>query len=658
MVQKKATKKKIISKKANKRSSTKTTSKKNPTKRTILSYESEFKKLKTNLETANFEQVTIFFHNLQKESKKFLSKTDKPQFNLIFKTLEFQISAKFNKIKKATELLKELDYIFSSKVDKDSLMYIDFNLSKADVYWKIGKQEEALAILQNLEQRFANQTLSNEILERIGDLFNTKGIIYWLLGEVQESQDSFQHFLTIMGRVGNRAKFTDALNNLGNVAAYKGELKEALDLHLQALESRMALGLKNQIASSLGNIGEIYHYMGEYRKSLENYLQAKELFEEIQNTLFQAKIYYQLIQLNLEYDITDEALKELQLLKALANANSSNEYVQVLYTYSQALLYKKSERLLDNFHAAVIFNEIAKTEKVIDNEITVQAVLNLTELLIFEMRLSNNETILTDIQNYCRRVSQIANNQNSSVLFVQSYLLESKLKLLDYKITDGKVALAKAIFIAQQHGLRRFEFLASQELDKLLQSEEKWEELKERHAPLKDRLDLTGFEETLTSLTKKKEEKIDIEREEPVLFIVLQKNGLPAFSFNFNKEIHMDNQLIGGFISAVNTFGRELFATEGQVERIKHGEFTLISKAVLENFTFCYAFKGPSFLATKKFDELIVKFLEDPIKNIFLTNLKSGYILEDVDEEKMKNLVKKCIFLSEEKENEILLLNK
>ena len=620
-------------------------------RRKNITYETEYKVLKPFLEIENIEKALFVLKGLEKKVR--YLKYRKKENKVLIDTLKFIAFSKFNKISDCLNLLKTLDVTFDSIDEKDSLLYIDFIMAKSDVYWKIGKQKEALKLLLNLEKQFAHQQLSIDVLERIGDLFNIKGIIYWLSGEVQESQNSFQHSLSIMGRVGNKEKFTRELNNLGNVFVYKGELNVALDLHIQALEIRMQLGIRNEIASSLGNIAEIYHYKGEYEKSLENYLQAKDLFEEIENVLFQSKLYYQLITLHLEYDKIAEAKSVLDLLDRLRKENQSNDYIQLLFKFSEALYFKKSERLLDKFHAAINFNAIVNGKE-IDNELTVQAILNLTDILLLEIRLSNNEQILEDIQKYCSKVHNIANSQNSAVLMVQGLLLESKLHLLDFKVQEAKALLSKAVAISQEKGISRFEFFASKELDKLLQMEEKWEDLKERFAPLSERLDLTGIEETLLSLTRKREEEIEIEREEPVLFIILQEGGLTAFSSKFREVIKIDDQLIGGFISAVNTFGRQIFSTTGQVERIKHGEYTLISKIVLNKFTFCYAFKGPSFLATKKFDKLIEKFLDHPLKKTFISNIRTGYLLDENEDKIMKDLVRECIFLSEEKENQLL----
>ena len=120
----------------------------------------------------------------------------------------------------------------------------------------------------------------------------------------------------------------------------------------------------------------------------------------------------------------------------------------MLFSFSEGLLLKKSDRLLDKFHAAINFNSILHNE-VIDYEITVQAILNLTDILLLEIRLSNNEQILDDIKNYSLQVQQIAHQQNSPALLSQGFLLEAKLDLLDFKFLKAKNLLMNAVTISK-----------------------------------------------------------------------------------------------------------------------------------------------------------------------------------------------------------------
>ena len=226
-------------------------------KKKILDYETEYEAIKPFIDVEDFEKSMEYIKNLTKRVKR--TNVDRKTNNKSIEALCFIIYSKFSKITSALDSLKILEG-YLDEFDSQSLISIDITIAKADIFWKIGKQEEALSLLNTLETEFAKKQLSNNILERIGDLFNIKGIIYWMTGDVLASQDSFQHSLSIMGRIGNKTKFTKSLNNLGNVYTYKGDINAGLDLHLQALEIRMQLGIKNQIASSLGNIAEIYHY--------------------------------------------------------------------------------------------------------------------------------------------------------------------------------------------------------------------------------------------------------------------------------------------------------------------------------------------------------------------------------------------------------------
>ncbi|MFQ5820735.1 MAG: hypothetical protein ACE5I5_12155, partial [Candidatus Heimdallarchaeota archaeon] len=61
-------------------------------------------------------------------------------------------------------------------------------------------------------------------------------------------------------------------------------------------------------------------------------------------------------------------------------------------------------------------------------------------------------------------------------------------------------------------------------------------------------------------------------------------------------------QLIAGFLTAINALVRDAFAASGSIERIKHQEHTLLLKAV-EPFLVSYVFQGPSYFALKKLDQ-------------------------------------------------------
>ena len=616
-------------------------------KKEDLNYEKEFKHVKKNIDSENVEEGLNYVVKLREKLGEDISKQDQ----LVIDVLSCILQNKANKIPENLELIPKLDGTI-----KDQLMFIDFTIAKADTYWKAGKQQEALAAIESIEEKITKMKEEStdefgksnlEIVEREADVQNIKGIICWLLGDVIKSQVAFQQGLGLRGILGNKRNFASSLNNLGNVFTYKGELQFALDHQMQALEIRKELPNKLELASSYGNIGEVYHYMGNYESALDYYKQAQTIFESINNKLYLAKLYYQLISLFIEYNNIGETEQYIKKLQELDSPSGENPYIHTLFNLSEGMILKDSDRLMKKFKAGENFLQIANGP-VVDSELSVQAIFNLNDILLLEMRLSQNEEILNEVQTWSNKVIQLAEEQKSSVLIVQSYLLDSKLKLLDFKFNDAKDTLIKAQKIANQKGIMKFEYLISRELDQLLSQEEKWEDLRVRDASLIERIDLTGLEQTLNNLIRKREEYAEIEAEEPVLFLILLEGGLSAFSSKYKSEITLDEQLIAGFMSAVNTFGQQVFSTTGSVERIKHGEFTIISKKVGNTLTFCYAFKGPSYLAIKKLDKIVTDVANAEIIKSMVQKIDNNELLEGEEEQKLQSLINDIILQTKE----------
>ncbi len=616
-------------------------------KKEDLNYEKEHNQVKNYIDSENVKEGVSHLTKLQEKLGEGISKQDQLVINVLLCILQ----DKSNKIPENLELIGKLEGTI-----KDPLMYIDFTVAKANTFWKAGKQQEALSSLEAIgpsvqklkgERNDQSGKSNLDIVDREADVENIKGIVYWLLGDVLKSQVAFQKAMGLRGILGNKRNFATSLNNLGNVFTYKGELQFALEHQMQALEIRKELPNKSELASSYGNIGEIYHYMGNYEDALSYYKQAQEIFESIENKLFRAKLYYQLISLLTEYNDLNEIEDYLTKLKNLDTPAGENPYIHTLFNLSEGIILKNSDRLMKKFKAGENFLQIANGA-VIDSELTVQAIFNLNDILLLEMRLSQNEEILSEVQSWSNKVIQLAEEQKSSVLIVQSYLLDSKLKLLDFKFNDAKETLVKAQEIANKKGIMKFEYLISRELDQLLSQEEKWEELRVKGASLIERIDLTGLEQTLNNLIRKREQYTEIEAEEPVLFLILLEGGLSAFSSKYKSDITLDEQLIAGFMSAVNTFGQQVFSTTGSVERIKHGEFTIISKKMGSNLTFCYAFKGPSYLSIKKLDKIVTELGSSDIFKRMIQKIDGNELLEGEEEQQLQTVINNIILQSNE----------
>ena len=186
----------------------------------------------------------------------------------------------------------------------------------------------------------------------------------------------------------------------------------------------------------------------------------------------------------------------------------------------------------------------------------------------------------------------------------------------------------------------------SNEYDVLLSQLAKWEEFIDRNASLEERIEFTEFERLVDEMLKKKIKELPNEsKDDPVSILILEDRGTTIFSKHFSLDNYTmaDDQIIGGFLTAINSFMQNTFSSTGYLERIKHEDYTLILKTN-PPFTFCYVFKGQSYSAMKKLNLFITQVKEsDSIWGSFLRYVSST-ILPAEPEKKALELIAEKIF--------------
>jgi tetratricopeptide (TPR) repeat protein len=263
------------------------------------------------------------------------------------------------------------------------------------------------------------------------------------------------------------------------------------------------------IACSLANIGEMYQYLGKYDLSLEFYKQAQSIFESLDSYIFLAQLYHDLLNVYVIKNNLQEAQANLDNLKSLSSRHGENLFVHTYFLLAEGLMLKNSTSLMTKFKAADNFLQITNNP-VVDSTLTAQAIFNLNELLLLEAKLSQDEHKLNEIHIWLKKLYLLANDLNSPVLLVQTYLLDSKLKLLEFKVDEARELLLTGQELANQKGIKKFENQISRELHQLLIQEDSWNNLRTKGATLEERIDLTGLESTLDNLIRKRQERPEI----------------------------------------------------------------------------------------------------------------------------------------------------
>ncbi len=475
------------------------------------------------------------------------------------------------------------------------------------IYWLKGELEHALQYYKKSLLIFT--LLGNK--HEIASCYSNIGIIYHFKGELEHAILNFEESLALAKEIDNQEDVARFLYNLGEVYHTKGELDEALSYFQQSLQIYHRLQNKLRIGETLLTIGEIMFSKRKLNKAYLFFQDALTLFQELGNPGKMSRVYYGLIKISLEKNDLPSAHKYLAQLEEI-NQKIDSKLVDQQYRLSKAFVLKKSKRMLDKAQAFAIFKTLAH-EEIVLHTFTVAAMLNLCEMLLFEIKSTKSQESFQELQALLEKLEEIATTQNSFSLKAETLLLKAKLALLNFQIKEAQALLTRAQKIAEEKGLNLLAHSISDEHDKLLEQLNVWLQLMEENADLEERINLTNVDELLQALKRNNiSTHLTQEHDEhPVLLLIIAEGGIVRFSQTFTQKTEISEDLIAAFLSAINSFMKEVLSVSGSIDRIKHHDYTILIKTA-DSLMLCYVFKGKTFLASKKLNTLIENLKQEP----------------------------------------------
>ncbi|MFW9820125.1 MAG: tetratricopeptide repeat protein [Candidatus Thorarchaeota archaeon] len=477
-----------------------------------------------------------------------------------------------------------------------------------------------------------------EIEHRKGSIYYVKSILNFFEGDMQQGLLYAQDSLKIHEKYGNSLEIVESLNvvaifhgmlkldlntslkyakqcqllakqinhqqiihfnrvNLGIIYANKGEFKKAIDNFKNALDYFEEKNEIQWLSATFNNIGAIYIQIGKYDKAL-NYLEKSlKLAEKMGNTWFIANSLVNTIEtfrLNGDIDIAKEYLERLKHL----NEHENNKWIEMEYLSSKAFILGHSPRIQNRAEAQKILKDLVQKEILPNLDVSIGNLVRLCELLLDELRITNDISVLDDLNPYIEQLINLTKKTNSYWVLTETYILQAKLALLTLDLKGARRLLTKAQHIAEKHGMQRLATKVSFEHDEFLQKLRIWEKLKDTESSLSERFKLTEVTKQMEIMVQKRRNEIpEIIDENPVMLLVISSGGVLTFSMLFAESFNVEDDLISGFLSAFNSFSGELFS-EG-LDRASFGKYTLLMKP-FSSFLICYIFKGQSFSAQKK----------------------------------------------------------
>ncbi|MFW9942977.1 MAG: hypothetical protein ACFFFT_18215, partial [Candidatus Thorarchaeota archaeon] len=338
-----------------------------------------------------------------------------------------------------------------------------------------------------------------------------------------------------------------------------GELDKSLKYNIKSLELFRKIKSTFNVAILLGNMGEMYRERGEYKLAVEHLEESLYLLQQLPQGFISIEVVIGgLIDLAVEHGDNERTQKYFHRLENIYK-QKKNESIELNYKFAKALILKTSSRIRDKAKAEELFKEIIET-KTIAFDAIIQAHIHLCEILLMEYRIDNDSEILTELNHYIANLLIIAEKQHSYSVFCETFILQAKLALLNFDVKSARLFLAQAQKIAESYSMKRLAMKISFEHDELLRKTKMWENLKFSEVSISERLELSGVNEQMENMVKRRMIEVpEISKEDPVMLLILTEGGNLLFSKKFVEDFSFEDDILGGFLTTVNYIINEVF---------------------------------------------------------------------------------------------------
>ena len=419
-----------------------------------------------------------------------------------FKTNTLETTIEHNRIESAIALIKgyiNVDNYFERDIEL-SLKYLKYGLA---LQKKLGNKHEIARFYQYIGFNYSSQ----------GDW--EQGLKYYDKALALEEK-GFNAFLTWL------------FYHIGSFYNQRGELDLALNYYKRglALAEKLNSG-KINIAYFLDCIGTIYYSQGDFDQALIFSEQGLTLYRQVgHNIPFLASFMNTLLRITISKNEINQAEEYLQQIKEISD-QTQNKGVNRLYRVSKALLLKTKPRISNLAKALKLLKEVIEEDAWHNTTMQITAIINLCDILLVDLRNTNDMEVVDEIKDYIGRLLNIAEKTHSYSLQAEVYLLQAKLSLLTFNIKKAQRFLTQAHQIAERLGLNQLTTKIANEYEDLLKKLDLWEKLKEVDAPMADRFELARLDDQIGEMIQKSavltaqvtEEKVAISKEKKICLV-------------------------------------------------------------------------------------------------------------------------------------------
>lgn len=543
------------------------------------------------------------------------------------------------KFDKSYEIIKKSEELFKTLTKESSVDYIRIEANLNLIKGFLVSLNDANRGLEYLKYSLS---LWDKIDFPLGKAMTIMCIgltLYASKGELDQSIKHLEQALKIAMDINNKFGTAFLLAHLGNSYSLKGDINRSLKFYQKSLKLYTEINNKPQIARLHCLIGELMRDKGNFDQALKYIEKNLAILEELGPSFLRDFFGPLGVAVEISIEKNDINLANEYLLRLKQIKEQFNYPLMDLRTsYYDSLILKRNPRTRDKAKAEELLKAILeKSDKAEYFELTIDALIQLCDLYLTELRTTNNLEVLEDINPIINRLLDIAENSHSYSVLCQTYILQAKIALLTKDIKSARQFLTQAQDIAAKYDLNLLAMKISDEHDELLKQLSLWEKLKDTDISIDQLMKEVRLDDQMKSMVKKHVmDPQEPQNEQPVLLTIISKEGYMVFSNPFTADMTFDADRIGDFLSSFNTFSDQIFYEH--LDRVKFIDYTILMKA-LDSLTISYIFKGKSYLAQQKLTHFfetiknntnITKTLKSAIQNKQILGIKEIPLIEDL----------------------------
>ena len=285
-----------------------------------------------------------------------------------------------------------------------------------------------------------------------------------------------------------------------SISGFKGNLSLSFKAANELLKIAPLYESNVGISDGTLSLGHYYWFSGELEMGLAHLDRAIRLHEENLNDLrdfmsFANKLWMA-TRFSIDIEDLERAKKYFKRLEEIKELKPANFIIYDSYLMAKAWVLNSSMQSRDRVMAEDLFREIIENDRS-SFVYKLNALSRLCELLLSELRVSNDTTIINKIKPLLEKLIKMAQHSGLYYFLVEAYIIHGKMALIVFDMESSRRYFTQAQNLAEKYGYIGLADEIAGLHESMMEKKETWEQMEQTNAPISERMDLARLDDHL-----------------------------------------------------------------------------------------------------------------------------------------------------------------